>query len=216
MGLAKATLQNLESGTPFECLFNPTDYTIARTNHWEENRVNGRDVPQLAFTGGSSSQMTMQLFFDVSEKRNGNVRTHVDELWKLALIDTHTKNPVTQRARPPLCQFVWGRKWSFIAVIASLSVRYTLFNEDGVPVRATADVTFQEARDFKPEKGTNPTSYATPGHKLRTVRPYDSLPLISHQEYGDSTLWRAIAEDNHIEDPLSLVPGQILSIPPRA
>ncbi len=211
----KATLQNLESGGgPFKCMFNPTDYTVARSNHWDENRVTGRDVPQLAFTGGGSSQMTMQLLFDVSEEPNGNVRTYVDRLWSMSLIDPNNKNQVTKRARPPLCQFVWGNNWTFIAVIASVSVRYTLFNESGVPVRATADVTFQEAKDFTPEKPTNPSSYATPGHKLRSVRPFDTLPLIAHEEYGNPTLWRHIAEDNHIEDPLDLSPGQILSIPP--
>ena len=109
--------------------------------------------------------------------------------------------------------FQWGPNWSFKAAITSLSVRYTLFREDGTPVRATATVTFQEIDDNP--QGQNPTSISRePGRKRREVRPHDTLALIAYEEYGDATRWRVIAEENQIEDPLNLAPGTVLSIPP--
>lgn len=213
MGLTKASLQNLETKQKFDCLFNPTEYTIAKTNSWQAKPVIGKNVPQLDFTGGGSRTLTFQLFFDVSEKQGGDVRKHINEMWKLAMIDESKKNRSTQRSRPPLCLFQWGQHWSFQAVVASLTVRYTLFREDGTPVRATADVTFQEASDEADQPGTNPTSHAEPGRRRRIVQPRDTLALIAFEEYGDSNRWRAIAEDNRLDDPLSLTPGQVLSIP---
>ena len=123
------------------------------------------------------------------------------------------KHPKTKKARPPLCLFQWGGQWSFQAVVTSLSVRYTLFHENGIPVRATAKITLEEAEDAAEKKGTNPTSYAEPGRKRREVRPHDTLPLIAYEEYGDPAQWRRIAEDNHMDNPFALRPGQVLSIP---
>ena len=214
MTLAPATLQNLESKETFKCLFNPTDYTIAKSNNWKAKEQTGTNVPKLDFTGGQSRSLKMKLFFDVAEEENGDVRKSVDKLWELALIYSDKKHPVTKKSRPPLCLFQWGPNWQFTAVVASLSVNYTLFREDGTPVRAMADVSFTEAQDDKKKKGTNPTSFSEGGRKRREVQPRDTVALIAYEEYGDPTLWRRIADENHLDDPMHLRPGQILAIPP--
>ena len=215
MGLTKATIKNLDTQDTIKCLFNPTEYTVAKTNPWNSKSVIGKNVPELEFTGGGAKILTMELFFDVhEEKGSGDVRNHIDKLWKLTLISDKTKNRETDRGRPPLCLFQWGPHWYFTAVVTSLSVRYTLFHQDGTPVRAIANITFQEAEDDDKQKGTNPTSYAEPGRRRREVRPHDTLPLIAYEEYGDPNQWRAIAQENHLDDPNDLHPGDILAIPP--
>jgi nucleoid-associated protein YgaU len=45
------------------------------------------------------------------------------------------------------------------------------------------------------------------------VRRGDTLTAIAAEKYGDASLWRAIAEQNQIVDPLALRPGQVLIIP---
>jgi nucleoid-associated protein YgaU len=213
MALTKATITNLDTGDPIHCLFNPTEYTIAKTNSWQTNRVVGKNVPKLDFTGGEARTMQMELFFDVLEKDGDDVSTHIDKLWELTMTNDEKQNPKTERSRPPLCLFQWGGSWHFKAAVTSLSVRYTLFRESGIPCRAVANITLQEAEDPKLQKGTNPTSYAEPGYRRREVRPHDSLPLIAYEEYGDSAHWRLIAEANLIDDPESIRPGQVLAIP---
>ncbi|BDI34268.1 peptidase M23 [Capsulimonas corticalis] len=214
MALAPATLQNLENKKTFKCLFNPTEYTIAKTNNWKSKEHTGENVPKIDFTGGQSRSLKMKLFFDVFEEDGADVRTSVDMLWELALIYSDKQHPVTKKSRPPLCLFQWGPNWQFTAVVASLSVNYTLFREDGTPVRAMADVTFTEAQDDAKKKPTNPTSHGEGGRKRREVQPRDTLALIAFQEYGDANHWRRIADDNHLDDPRNLRPGQVLSIPP--
>ncbi|NLH99227.1 MAG: peptidoglycan-binding protein [Chthonomonadales bacterium] len=214
MGLTKAKIINEDTRETIECLFNPTEYTIAKANSWQPKPVVGKNVPKLDFTGGGSRTLDLELFFDVFEKKGADVRTYIDKLWKLTMIDESKKHPKTRRSRPPLCTFQWGGNWSFKAAITNLSVRYTLFRDDGKPVRAIAHVTMQEAEDDSEQRKTNPTSGSEPGRKRREVRPHDTLALISFEEYGDAKHWRRIAEENKIEDPLSLRPGMILSIPP--
>lgn len=213
MSLTKATITNLYTKEKLTCLFNPTEYTVAKTNNWPSKPVVGKDVPKLDFTGGGARTMTVELMFDVFEEANADVRKHTDVLSKMTLIDASKKNAKTKKARPPYVLFEWGENWQFKAVVTSLSIRFTLFRKNGVPVRALAAVTLTEAVDEADKKGTNPTSYAEPGLKRRVVRPRDTLAGIAYEEYGHSGLWRLIAEANRIDDPMSIEPGQVIAIP---
>ena len=214
MGLTKATLTNLNNNNTVEVLFNPTEYTLAKTNNWASKPNVGKNVPKRDFTGGNSRKLDMELFFDVFEKKDADVRDHVNKVFALMMIDEAKKNPKTKKARPPLCLFQWGGNWSFKAAVTNLSVRYTLFRDTGIPARATAKITLEEAEDETEQKGTNPTSFAEPGRRRREVRPQDTLALIAYEEYGDPNKWRRIADDNRLDNPFALRPGQVLSIPP--
>lgn len=190
--MEKVTIRNLETNSEFKCLFNPTEYTIAKSINWDARQQTGNDVGQVDFTGGSPRTLSVDLFFDVFETEGANVRDHVNKLWELAMVNESKKNATTKRSRPPVCIFEWGSTWSFKATVTSLSVRYTLFRPDGIPARAIASVQLQEVDDA--QEGQNPTSRAEPGLKAREVRPHDSLPLIAFEEYGDATHWRLIAD----------------------
>jgi hypothetical protein len=213
MGLTKATITNLDNNEKTDFLFNPTQYAIKKDNKWKAKPVVGKNVPKLDFTGGGSRILTMEIFFDVYENQGADVRDYVNVLWNLTMISDTNQNPSTKRSRPPLCLLQWGPNWTFQAALTSLNCTYTLFREDGTPVRAKANVTLQEAEDDTDQPATNPTSYGEMGRKSRLVRPHDSLALIAYEEYGSATLWRRIAEDNNIDDPLDLRAGQILSVP---
>lgn len=222
--LTRASITNAETGGEgIQCLFNPTEYTIAKTINWQPRQNMGKDVPVMEFTGGGSRSLSMELFFDTYEAANGNpgartqtpdVRTLIDRLWKLTMIDERLRNQTTGQGRPPMVIFQWGAAWSFKAVITQLSVRYVLFQRDGTPVRAIANVTFQEAEDEKNQPGTNPTSESLPGYRRREIRPGDTLALIAFEEYGDPTQWRRIADENTIENPMDLSGYRVLGIPP--
>jgi hypothetical protein len=214
MALAKATIENCDTKVSIKCMFNPTEYSMEKSNDWRPQQVTGKNVPVMAFGGGQGSSLSLELFFDTYEEGK-DVRPFIQQLWDLTLIDESTKRKQTHRARPPLCIFRWGPNWSFKAVVERLSVRYTLFQQDGTPVRATATIALKEAEDAIEQPLTNPTSHSEPGHRRREVRPHDTLALIAFEEFGSPTLWRRIADANGMDDPMALSPGQILAIPPR-
>ena len=54
----------------------------------------------------------------------------------------------------------------------------------------------------------------TTGYKQWTVRDGDTIDWIAFTEYGDSNMWRYIADLNGLDDPGHLRPGQKLSIAP--
>jgi LysM repeat protein len=214
--LEKARIEALEGsrrGQPVECMFNPKEFTIQKQNNWQRGKVQGKEVPQLEFSGGNASTLQMELFFDTYED-DKDVRDLTNKIWGLMAVDESLKDRTTTRGRPPLCQFMWGPMKSFKAVITSISQKFTMFKSDGTPVRATLSVSFQEAEKADSYPLQNPTSGGSPGYKTRRVKEGDALDWIAHEEYGDASLWRFIADTNNIDNPKILEPGQILSIAP--
>ena len=200
-------------------MFNPTEYSISKSNKWENKANKSGNVPKWEFGGGDPRQMTIELFFDSYMPRPGvsadDVRSKTNMLFKFMMIDTALKGAKSKMGQPPACRLVWGKdsKYHFDCYIMSCAVRYTMFNQDGVPIRATATLTLKETADPDDLGGTNPTSRGEPGRKIYVVNEGDRLDWIAYREYNDASEWRRIAEANHITNPLALQPGMTLVIP---
>jgi nucleoid-associated protein YgaU len=108
--------------------------------------------------------------------------------------------------------FEWGG-FRFVAVITTMSQKFTMFRQDGKPVRATVEVTFRQDRDPNEEPLQNPTSGGGEVERVWRVVAGERLDTIAYEVYGDATKWRLIAEYNQLVDPLRLRGGQQLSIP---
>jgi hypothetical protein len=209
----KAKIVNLETKEEVDCLFNPTEYTFTKTNTWTPGNAKGKNIPELEFGGGNCMELKLQLFFDTYSS-GGDVRDITNKIWNLMIIDQTRKDMSSDKGRPPMVEFQWGMMWSFKAVITQLVQKFTLFRYDGTPVRATLDVTFLQAKEEGRYPGQNPTTVGTPGYKRRVVKQGESIDWIAFEEYGDSNLWRFIAETNNLDNPHKLRPGQVISIAP--
>jgi nucleoid-associated protein YgaU len=209
----KAKIVNLDTDEKIECLFNPNTYTFERSNTWTQKQVKGENVPNLEFGGGSSATLSMQLFLDTSTT-GGDVRKTTEKIRKLMDIDENAKDMTTVKGRPPMVEFRWGQIWTFKAVITRLSENCTLFRDDGIPIRATLDVTFLQAKEQGVYAAQNPTTMGTSGYKRWVVKEGDSIDWIAYREYGNSAMWRYLADINNLDDPGRLRPGQILVIAP--
>ena len=213
----KAYILNEETKDKVECLFNPTEYTVSKSNSWNPTNKPGTDVPQLMYGGGNPAELQMELFFDTYEKGE-DVTKYTKKLMAMARIEPKTVDQQSNLGRPPVVLFSWGEFFSFRAVITSLSIRYTLFLSNGIPVRAVASVSFQECAqaDLPQQEAASPSpTRGTRGHKVRVVRPGDTIDRIAFEEYGDSKAWRHLAQANNLDNPLDLRPGQALMVLPR-
>lgn len=212
MALEKATISGVDVDISVTCLFNPKEYTLTRTNNWDIKMIKGKNVPEVTFGGGQPATLTMQLFFDTFEEGT-DVRKHTKGLWEMMRINDDRINSKTQKGEPPKVTFSWGQYWSFEAVIVSLTQKFSLFLQDGIPVRSTVDVTFKQVQDEMQFAGTNPTSGGGEPHRIHVVQAGERLDWIAYKEYGDSTKWRPIADANNLIQPNRLKPGQKLIIP---
>lgn len=212
MGIEKASIDILSgthAGTRISVLFNPTEYTIERSNTYKTTSVPGLSGPLIHFINGEADSLSMELFLDdyTDAPKNGQkgVRERVDEIAAMLDIDNN------QHA-PPIVRFVWG-KLSFKAIIEKLTRKFQLFQPEGVPARATLGISFKEYRTLS-ELLVNPRLQSADKSKRRVVVAGDSLWLMASREYHDATLWRAIAEANDLDDPRAILAGQWLIVPP--
>jgi nucleoid-associated protein YgaU len=214
-----------------EALFNPSEINISRSVTYEAERLASQNVDigfVQRFKSVEAATLSIELFFDTYERHGGgggplagaaamlmpsnpfstgdatDVRRLTRQVRVLAQIDTELH-------RPPVCSLSWGTFDIFHGFMSSLDERFTMFLEDGTPVRATLTCSFVQSFSL-------PTRRAGEMHsadvaKTRTVRRHDTLQSIAADEYDDPTQWRAIARANGIVNPRTLVPGTVLTIP---
>jgi nucleoid-associated protein YgaU len=202
-----------------DCLFNPTEYTFARTNNWANEPSMQADVPLPTFRGSQAMTLSVRnLLFDTYARVGRaetpeDVRTYTEKLFKLMNVDPSTADTEKKTPpRPPRVSFRCGTFFSFKSVVTSMTQRFTLFWDDGRPIRAKVDVTFQQVESEGSYPPQNPTSLGL-ARKLRIVGPDDTIDAIAYAEYGDPSKWRLIADHNRLDNPMRLRPGQRLAIP---
>jgi hypothetical protein len=215
-GFEQASLE-IEGGTKIACWFNPTQYSIAKSNMYSNAPAAGSSFSKAQFGGGNARQLTVELLFDANPE--GDVSPATDQLFEMMEVDPDLGTAGKNDARPPKLKLSWGSFNGFWAVCTSLNVQFTMFKPDGSPTRASASLTLVQAEDDKrTSRGSvprpqNPTTRSDTQLRAHTVRAGDSLQSIAYEHYGDATRWRNIAEQNDIDDPLHLPRGASLSIP---
>ena len=215
-GFSKAKLR-VESGqtsrTELSFLYNPTEYTVTKGATWNRPQTRGaRSSGRPEFGGSNPQTVQMEIFFDDWETRKGTIADDVAALLEW----TRPTAPSVQRRRPepPILVFEWGKNpalTAFRGYLKTVTAKYTLFDEKGKALRATANITLEEV-PTEPA-GTNPTSGGRFGYRSHIVRAGDSLHSIAYGEYGNAALWRALALYNELDDPLRLPIGTRLLVP---
>lgn len=213
-GFQKARIEQEDKRSEYiECHFNPTDFSLTKKIKWNETKSSGLNEPRKTFAGGETTDLTIQLLFDVSRDDKADVRDTYEKLLEMAQIDPSKKNPVDGKGEPPRCIFIWGQFLSFTAVIQQIKQTFTMFRSNGVPIRAKVDVTFAQLGDEQRTAPQNPTSRTDP-RKIWVVHAGQTLDWIAYEEYGNPAYWRHIAETNNLLNPKDLQPGQILKLVP--
>lgn len=204
MALEKAVITNLDTNKEIEVLFNPKEYVIEKKTPWAEQNVFGMDSPPVQFTIGERKRLSMELFFDTSEEKS-DVRSYTGQMEELMVVNA-------QEHRPPLLRFSWGTL-SFDCVLEDMVQRYTLFANDGTPLRAILKVVFKEYATAATQLSNTRRESADHTKRL-VVREGESLASLAAREYNDAGKWRVIADANNIDDPENIASGTIVELPP--
>jgi nucleoid-associated protein YgaU len=101
----------------------------------------------------------------------------------------------------------------FQCIAESVKQKFNLFSTEGVPLRASLNVTFREYKtldqQLKQLKLSSPDR--THGH---VIQEDDALWRVASRYYNRPGEWREIADENEIEDPRRLTVGRVLRVPP--
>lgn len=191
--------------------FNPKELALSKSASWQQQTGKGdakSGSPQ--YKGPNPSKLALEMFFDASATRDDSVVKRVDQLFTCCI---PTKPSHEQhKASPPWVLFRWGTFTAFLGYISSVQAKFTLFTAAGLPVRAVCSITLDEISG-KPPPGQNPTSGGLAPRKAHVVVEGDTLAGLAYAEYGNPSLWRAVAEANRLDDPVRLRPGSTLLLP---
>jgi len=206
----------VETGGEIPFAFNPTEYSINRTNGFKGDPKPGIDRPNVDFTGGSPQELTVEMFLDDLGSGKG-VDGHLQLLYDAMKVNEKFKKPGKKNSgRPPSVTFEWGPT-SFEGFIKSIAVQHARFSAAGATTRATVKLAIIQSADRKgvtPEPlPQNPTTRALPDLGAHILREGDTLQAVATDVYGDPNRWRALAAANSIDDPLRLRRGTVLALP---
>ena len=211
-----------------EVLYNPESYSQSREVRYAQSQGIATNTPLVQYTGGGSGIPQFKLFFySMSAGSEGgggtvqklsfagnsllpsltksiDVRTYTNKVYRLMEIDA-------DKHVPPLLKLKWS-SLQFTGHLISCSVQFVRFSEQGMPLRAWMDCTFQEY--IAPDKvGVTRPLESPDTTKYRTVHQGDSLWALSAKEYGQPEQWRAIAGANRLSNPRPLRSGERLVLP---
>jgi len=212
MALEKAVIEILKgarAGEQIKVLFNPFEYSIDRANTFKATSIPGLSGPLLQFINGEADVLSMELFLDdytdPAPPGGRSVQKRIEDLTSLLEIDRrlHAPSPV---------RFVWG-KLAFTAIVEKISRKITLFRPEGIPARATLNVSFKEYKTL-PQLLEDPKLESADKTKRRVIVGLDSLWAMAAREYGEPATWRFIAHHNDLDDPRDVRPGDWVTVPP--
>jgi hypothetical protein len=136
-----------DTGLTVEAQYNPKELQVDKSVPWQKkNQANKTDAVgiQLEFSGAEGRTMSVELLFDGYEGKK-SVADPIKALNDMASV-IDAKSPDENKRRPHLCVCTWGSTVNnFRCVIESLSAKYTMFGDDGTPLRATCTVKLKEA-----------------------------------------------------------------------
>lgn len=183
---AQIVPQDLKGAVPISVMFNPNEYTVS----YEAKYTGENDKKQFVRT--TTPEFKVSLFYDTYEKRK-NVKL---ETYKVtSLLDPEVAGKEIKK--PPSCVFIWG-EFSYRGVLTRIDQKYTMFLEDGTPVRSVLDVTFISD---EPEPKVKKAEGSEACRKLWIVKSGDRLDFIAREALKDPKKWRIIAEANKIVNP---------------
>jgi nucleoid-associated protein YgaU len=163
--------------------------------------ANAQAIAQAALSAAAVTKY-INFFFSLTGNVTSTPSPDPADSSKSINVDTHTTNSL---------KVIWGKGLRFKCRLQDATVKYTLFNQLGQPLRATITATFLEAGKNKLNPFQSPDLT-----KLYKVVAGDTIYNLAKKEYGDESFYLQIAQANDLKNYRRLIPGQALILPPIA
>jgi len=228
-----------DSGARIPCLLNPASVVMRRVAGIRPRFSIGGpltgaglgDSP-LHFTGGGTTEITMDLLFDVSLARStpppDNVRDLTQPLWRLA----ENQGEEDAYGKPPAVRFVWGKAWNIPGVVAAVAERLEYFTQAGVPRRSWLRLRMLRTADLQAAEPPAPLPLEESATWVDWPADLEDGEMRDYDVIGDGDGaaerpdaiavacgfapedWPLLLDFNDVDDPADLIPGQTLRAPP--
>lgn len=188
---------------------NPSSYTHDYQVNYDSIAAQGAPGTTLKFQSIPPETIDFEIYFDATGAIENNkvpVKTQLDQFKKICFDYNGSIH------EPNYLIVSWG-SLVFKCKLISMKVSYSLFKKDGTPLRAKANVKFEEAISVNniAQEANNKSPDLT---HLIIIKEGDTLPIICNNVYGDSSYYIDVAKYNNIVNFRNLKPGTKLYLPP--
>lgn len=191
----------------YPAMFNPESFTVSQRVVYDQAPVPGHTSSEPTFRNIETQVFRFDFLIDGTGAAGKKRIVFADiELFKLVVGYQGLIH------RPHYLVINWG---TFIArcVLDSMDIKYELFDRSGIPLRATISASFLEFTGNLLESLLANRSSPDLTH-VKTVREGDTLPLLTHQVYGDASYYPEVAKVNGIDSFRDLSVGDEIYFPP--
>jgi hypothetical protein len=212
-GLSPAQIINLITNDKVDFMFNPYEFTISKSVQWDVDATGGVDEPPSKFKRGDARTISLTLHFD-TQPSGDDVTGMTAKLWKMAMIDSSTINRDSNKGNPPPVAFKWG-KFYFTSIITKISEKFTLFDEDGTPLRCEVSLDLQQHTEgdsgaSSPSATTSSSSSASSGGAPPSTATFTQGDRVDLMAAENGMGHRELMEKNNIDNPNQIRNGQQL------
>lgn len=148
MTLAKCTIVALDPpNVQVTAQYNPKELGIDKSVPWTKHKPPQGDAQILEFTSAENRSLSMELFFDTFETGDNVHTKYVSLLEQMTMVPP---GKTGKEAHPPKVMVTWGAGIpKFKGVIEKLSTKFTMFLQNGTPVRASCSISVKEVDEVQ-------------------------------------------------------------------
>ncbi|MCB0555663.1 MAG: LysM peptidoglycan-binding domain-containing protein [Phaeodactylibacter sp.] len=202
------------SPNEFELPVNPEQFSQRLQVKQDERRPGGAQGNDDRFLSTAPEELRLDFFLDGTGTIMGYVKpekTVPQQLQELKDVVYTLSGDIHQ---PKFLKVVLGTDVApFYCKLTDLQITYTLFDPDGMPLRAKISATFKGFTDpqFRVAKEKKSSPDLT---HIRSVQAGDLFPLMVYRIYNDASLYLEVARANGLANFRRLKPGQEIFFPP--
>lgn len=196
-------------------VINPASYTHEHKVNYNEDVPIGAPGTPLMFKGISPETISFDVYFDATGAIESSALIPVSKLPIGLQITAFKKVCFSYNGdihEPNYLIINWG-SLVFKCKLTSLRLEYTLFQKNGIPLRAKASCSFTKAIDAN-TLGKEANNKSPDLTHLIEVKQGDTLPIICNNVYGDPSYYIEVAKFNKLINFRNLTPGTKLYLPP--
>jgi nucleoid-associated protein YgaU len=195
--------------------FNPNSFVVNSKVEYKKTEAKGKDGGDPQFDKIPALEFSLEFTIDgtgfaVKAASDGGPKDYLkQQIKKLRDVTLNINGDIH---RPNYLAVLWGT-FMIECVLTSLSITYTLFDRDGVPLRAKINCGFLER--IGPGKGGRKSRLESPDlTKYVSVKAGDTLPLLVRDKYYDPVYYLQVAKVNKLKNFRNIPPGKNLILPP--
>ena len=190
----------------FQAMFNPETFSVSNTFEYDDARSDAETGSEQKSKNLSPREFSYEFLIDGTNA--SGVPKDVKE--QVEAFERATGFFGKER-RPLYLAISWGT-FTMRCVLKKMEVKYTLFRNDGKPVRGVIVASFAEYKPPEQQLAENP-DLASKLTRFTESTTGQSLDLLAHTSYGDSSKLVDIAKANGLNSLKSVANDQRLELP---